>query len=387
MLINPLAYNQAPIVLDAVYPVQVTRADGKKSNVLNLTITSAAPVVSSPSTVNPENLTSQPSITGFQKGSFCPGNDIAIFGVGFGASQGSGYVTIVVPFLDTHGNRTTQVYAIPVLNWSENAIDALLLLPPGAQKNTTYSLTVHRGNGNGLERFSGGYLSVAPHRGGSGRIRPVPQFGAAAGGMPDGGPYHPGAPLIERAGEPPAPPPRPAPEVHGAPGRPGDCERCLFQHCPHHRQATIIVATVGRGEGSPNGFPRGGGCTQPPRCRPGFAGCQGCRQALQAFNHSPPIAQFPPKAQALGEQPLAGTRVAAAAGQPGKTHQGGADAAPAPRRRRQGQAFIIEALRRCVIALQRGHPCQVADDPRIAPASPYRSWDTGLSCSSQRAPR
>lgn len=147
VLINPLAYNQAPIVLDAVYPVQVTRADAKKSNVLNLTITSAAPVVSSPTIVNPPTHTDQPAISGFQKGSFCPGNDIAIFGVGFGDTQGSGYVTIVVPFLDTHGNRTTQVYAIPVLNWTESAIDALLLLPPGAQKNTTYSLTVHRGNG------------------------------------------------------------------------------------------------------------------------------------------------------------------------------------------------------------------------------------------------
>jgi hypothetical protein len=40
----------------------------------------------------------------------------------------------------------TQEVAIPVLGWSENAINAILLLPDGAQPGT-YTVTVHRSNG------------------------------------------------------------------------------------------------------------------------------------------------------------------------------------------------------------------------------------------------
>ncbi len=147
ILVNPLAFNQTALALDAAYPVQVViPATGKSSNTLNLTITSQPPPVFTPVTVNPQNLTDQPTIVGFQKATFCPGNDIAIYGVCFGNALGSGFVSITVPFLDSQGNTVTQEFAIPVLNWAENAIDAILFLPPGAQPGN-YKVTVHRGNG------------------------------------------------------------------------------------------------------------------------------------------------------------------------------------------------------------------------------------------------
>jgi hypothetical protein len=116
--VNPLAYNQPAIVLDMAYPVQVIRADGHTSNTLNLTITSATPPVYNPPVVDQPSKTDQPSISGFQKATFCPGNDVAIFGVGFGDAEGTSFVTVTVPFLDANGNTFTQVVALPVLAWA-----------------------------------------------------------------------------------------------------------------------------------------------------------------------------------------------------------------------------------------------------------------------------
>jgi uncharacterized membrane protein len=71
---------------------------------------------------------------------------VAIFGSGFGFEQGSGYVTITAPFVDSQGNMFTQEFAVPVTSWSEHAIYIVLNLPAGAQPGT-YTVTVHRGNG------------------------------------------------------------------------------------------------------------------------------------------------------------------------------------------------------------------------------------------------
>jgi hypothetical protein len=147
VLVNPLAYNQGPVTLDTAYPVQIViPSTGKSSNTVNLTITSAPPPVISPSTVDQPTLSDQPVVTGFQATSFSAGDDIAIYGSGFGDAQGSGYVSVTVPFLDSLGIPFTQEVVIPVLGWSENAINAILSLPGGAQPGT-YTLTVHRGNG------------------------------------------------------------------------------------------------------------------------------------------------------------------------------------------------------------------------------------------------
>jgi hypothetical protein len=146
--VNPMAFDHQPVVLDAVYPVQVVvpSADHPNSNLVNLTITSAPPPVYSPSVVDQSTRSDQPSVTGFQATTFCPGSTVAIFGAGFGDAQGSGYVSVTASFLDAQGNPFTQEVAIPVLAWSENAIEALLSLPAGAQFGS-YTLTVHRGNG------------------------------------------------------------------------------------------------------------------------------------------------------------------------------------------------------------------------------------------------
>jgi len=144
--VDLLAYSQAPVALDAAYPVQVVRADSKKSNLLNLTVTSAPPAVYNPGVVDQQTRSDQPTVTGFQKATFCQGNDLVIYGSGFGDSQGGGYITLTVPFLDSTNKKFTQVFAIPVLAWSENAINAVLSLPSGAQLGS-YGVTVHRGNG------------------------------------------------------------------------------------------------------------------------------------------------------------------------------------------------------------------------------------------------
>lgn len=146
VLVDPMAFNKGPVALDAVYPVQVViPSTGKSSNIMNLTITSGPPPVYAP-IPSPQTVTDQPTITGFQATSFKPGSDIAIYGLGFGDAQGSGYVSVTVPLLDADGNPFTQEYQIPVLGWSENAINALLSLPAGAQLGL-YTLTVHRDNG------------------------------------------------------------------------------------------------------------------------------------------------------------------------------------------------------------------------------------------------
>jgi hypothetical protein len=145
VLVNPLAFNQTALALDAVYPVQVI-AGGKSSNTQGLTITSQPPPTSTPATVNPQSLSDQPSISGFQAASFHAGGSVTIYGAGFGFTQGSGYVSITVPFLDSKGKPFTQEFAIPVTAWSENAIRTLLFLPNGAQLGK-YTVTVHRGNG------------------------------------------------------------------------------------------------------------------------------------------------------------------------------------------------------------------------------------------------
>lgn len=148
ILVNPMAFDNQPVVLDATYPVQVIvpGADNPKSNLMNLTISSAPAPANTPDVVDQQTLSDQPSISGFQAATFCPGNFITIYGSGFGFSQGSGYVTVTVPFKDTQGNPFTLVVSIPVLAWSENAIHALLSIPSGAQFGS-YPLTVIRGNG------------------------------------------------------------------------------------------------------------------------------------------------------------------------------------------------------------------------------------------------
>ncbi len=71
---------------------------------------------------------------------------MAIYGAGFGPSAASGYVSVTVPLLDAQGTPFTQEYVVPVLLWSENAINVPLHLPAGAQLGA-YVVTVHRTNG------------------------------------------------------------------------------------------------------------------------------------------------------------------------------------------------------------------------------------------------
>jgi len=146
--VNPMGNALTPLALDTAYPLQVIvpAADHPNSNTLNLVISSAPPLTYPNDVVDQPKRGDQPSITGFQAGTFCPGNTIAIYGKDFGDALGSGYVSVTVPFLDSHGKPFTQEFAIPVLNWTDAAIDALLSLPAGAQ-TSSYTLTVHRGNG------------------------------------------------------------------------------------------------------------------------------------------------------------------------------------------------------------------------------------------------
>jgi len=73
--VNRMAFDHQPVVLDAVYPVQVIvpPADHPNSNLANLTITSAPPPVYSPSIIDQPKRSDQPSVTGFQATTFCPG--------------------------------------------------------------------------------------------------------------------------------------------------------------------------------------------------------------------------------------------------------------------------------------------------------------------------
>jgi hypothetical protein len=159
VFVDPMAYSQGPLVLDATYPVQVIvpSADHPNSNVVNLTITSAPPPVYPPDTTDQTKESDQPSIGGFQTGVFCPGNEIGIYGSAFGTAMGTGYVSVTVPFLDAQGNSFTQEVQIPVVLWSDGAIDAVLLLPPGAQPGS-YTVTVHRANG----KTASGHFTVGP---------------------------------------------------------------------------------------------------------------------------------------------------------------------------------------------------------------------------------
>jgi hypothetical protein len=148
VFVNPLANSSTPLALDTAYPVQVVvpGADHPKSNTLDLTISSAPPFTYPNEVVDQPKPTDQPSVTGFQATTFCPGSTVAIYGRGFGDAQGASYISVTVPFLDSKGKPFTHEYAIPVLAWSENAISALLSLPAGAQFGS-YPLTVHRANG------------------------------------------------------------------------------------------------------------------------------------------------------------------------------------------------------------------------------------------------
>jgi hypothetical protein len=113
-------------------------------------LTSEAPVVNPPGPAVP-GPPEQPTITGFQAPEFCDNNRIAIYGSGFGPSLATGYVSVTVPFVDAQGKPFTQEFVMPVLLWSENAIHALLILPPGAQLGA-YTLTVHRTTGKSASR-------------------------------------------------------------------------------------------------------------------------------------------------------------------------------------------------------------------------------------------
>jgi hypothetical protein len=147
-LVNPLAFDQTALALDTAYPVQVVIPSlGQTSNTVNLTITSQPPPDNTPAVVDPETLSDQSVLNNLQSDTFCSGSSVGLYGSGFGETQGAGYVSITVPFLDSQGNMTNQEYAVPVLAWSENAIYIVLNLPPGAQLGA-YTVTVHRGNGN-----------------------------------------------------------------------------------------------------------------------------------------------------------------------------------------------------------------------------------------------
>jgi hypothetical protein len=146
-ILNPLAFNPTPVALDTAYPVQVVkRVDNKRSNTLNLTITSEPPFVPPTPAALPAP-SDQPSISGFQVPQFCRNRQsaIAIYGAGFGAAP-SGMVTVAVPFLNAQGQLFTQPFALPVMNWTENALQVLFQAPPGAQLGP-YTLTVQRANG------------------------------------------------------------------------------------------------------------------------------------------------------------------------------------------------------------------------------------------------
>jgi hypothetical protein len=151
-ILNPLAFDRTPLALDTAYPVQVVkRVDGKTSNALNLTITSEPPFVnpSGPAVPAPSD---QPTISGFQVPQFCRNRQsaIAIYGEGFGNAP-TGTVMVAVPFLNAQGQPFTQLFALPLMNWTENALQVLFQAPPGAQLGT-YTLTVRRANGKTASR-------------------------------------------------------------------------------------------------------------------------------------------------------------------------------------------------------------------------------------------
>jgi hypothetical protein len=146
VVVNPLAYKQASAPLDTVYPLQViTGAGGSQSNTVNFKLTSGAAPVYAPF-VDPDPSSDPPALECLNGVLFCSGDEVTIFGSGFGDAQGTGFVTIAVPFLDAHGNTFMQEFAVPVLAWAENAVHVALNTPAGAQPGT-YVLTVHRGNG------------------------------------------------------------------------------------------------------------------------------------------------------------------------------------------------------------------------------------------------
>jgi hypothetical protein len=53
---------------------------------------------------------------------------------------------VTVPLADPSGTVVHQIFAVPVLSWSDNAIGFILNLPSGAIPGT-YTTTVHRSNG------------------------------------------------------------------------------------------------------------------------------------------------------------------------------------------------------------------------------------------------
>src|SRR5438445_3622984 len=110
VVVNPLAYNQAPVALNTVYPIQVVTSTGSsKSNTVNFTLTAgAAPVVTTP--VASDQPSDQPTFECVNKTLFCPGDILTIFGSGFGLAQGIGSVTITAP--------SGTPIGLPVLSWS-----------------------------------------------------------------------------------------------------------------------------------------------------------------------------------------------------------------------------------------------------------------------------
>jgi hypothetical protein len=145
IVIKPFDQDNAPLALNASYPVQViTPASGKQSNSVSFLLTDASPPdYPNPAVPGPSD---QPSFECFQRHLFCPGDTVSFLGAGFGLTQGTGYVTVDVPLMDSMGNVAHQTFVMPVIFWSENVVSFLLSLPGGAIPGT-YTATVHRGNG------------------------------------------------------------------------------------------------------------------------------------------------------------------------------------------------------------------------------------------------
>jgi hypothetical protein len=145
IVVNPLAFNPAALAINAAYPVQVvTPASGQQSNRISFFLTDGAPADSRNSAgTGPSE---QPHFESFQRKLFCPGDTVVFLGAGFGQTQGTGYLSVTVPLADQNGTVVHQMFAVPVLSWSENAISFALNLPSGAIPGT-YTTTVHRSNG------------------------------------------------------------------------------------------------------------------------------------------------------------------------------------------------------------------------------------------------
>jgi len=162
IVINPLAFNPAALAINAAYPVQVvTPASGRLSNTVSLFLTDGAPP-SAPQSPAPGR-SERPHFASFQRNLFCPGETVAFLGTGFGAAQGTGYVAVTVPLADQNGNVVHQMFAVPVLSWTENAISFVLNPPSGAIPGT-YTTTVHRSNGR---TTSGTFTVGAPNASGN----------------------------------------------------------------------------------------------------------------------------------------------------------------------------------------------------------------------------